>query len=199
MDGGAWWTAVHGVTKRHNWATKHNTRATRRASLVAQLVKNLHAVQETWVWSLGQEDPLEKEMTTHSSILAWEILQREEPSSPWGLKSQARLSDSTTPTTDNTKQATWTPRAVQIQFQMEVHCSTGSWRNPGGPSACLHMPVASLMCKTAIAVPGAHAEESAARREHCRGDSAPRSCSTWTLRTQRLVRSLTPCSQLGWN
>ena len=43
------------------------------ASLVAQLVKNLPAVQETWVQSLGQEDPLEKEMATHSSILARRI------------------------------------------------------------------------------------------------------------------------------
>ena len=42
------------------------------ASLVAQMVKNLHAFRETWGPSLGQEDPL-KEMTTHSSILAWEI------------------------------------------------------------------------------------------------------------------------------
>ena len=41
-----------------------------RASLVAQMVKNLSAVQETWVGSLGQEDPLEKRMLTHSSILA---------------------------------------------------------------------------------------------------------------------------------
>ena len=49
-----------------------------RASLVAQLVTNLPAVQETWVQSLGQEDPLEKEMATHSSILAWEILGTEE-------------------------------------------------------------------------------------------------------------------------
>ena len=40
------------------------------ASLVAQTVKNLPAIQETWVPSLGQEDPLEKEMATHSSILA---------------------------------------------------------------------------------------------------------------------------------
>ena len=44
-----------------------------RASLVSQSVKNLPAVQETWVQSLGWEDPLEKEMATHSSILAWEI------------------------------------------------------------------------------------------------------------------------------
>ena len=43
------------------------------ASLVAQMVKNLPAMQETWVQSLGQEDPLEKRMATHSSILAWRI------------------------------------------------------------------------------------------------------------------------------
>ena len=36
------------------------------------MVKNLHAIQETWVQSLGREDPLEKEMATHCSILAWE-------------------------------------------------------------------------------------------------------------------------------
>ena len=48
-------------------------------SLVTQLVKNLPAMQETWVRFLGQEDPLEKEMTTHSSVLAWEILWTEEP------------------------------------------------------------------------------------------------------------------------
>ena len=40
---------------------------------MAQLVKNLPAVQETWVQSLGREDPLEKEMATHSSFLAWRI------------------------------------------------------------------------------------------------------------------------------
>ena len=49
------------------------------ASLVAQSVKNLPAMQETWVRSLGWEDALEKEMATHSSILAWEILWTEEP------------------------------------------------------------------------------------------------------------------------
>ena len=43
------------------------------ASLVTQLVKNLTAMQETWVQSLGWEDPLEKGMATHSSILAWRI------------------------------------------------------------------------------------------------------------------------------
>ena len=49
------------------------------ASLVAQLVKNLSAMQETWVRSLGWEDPLEEGMVTHSSILAWRMLWTEEP------------------------------------------------------------------------------------------------------------------------
>ena len=49
------------------------------ASLVAQMVKNLPAMWETQVRSLGQEDPLEKGMTTHSSILAWRIPWTEEP------------------------------------------------------------------------------------------------------------------------
>ena len=51
-----------------------------RDSLVAQMVKNLPAMQETQVWSLGREDSLEKEMANHSTILAWEIAWTEEPS-----------------------------------------------------------------------------------------------------------------------
>ena len=47
--------------------------------VIAQLVKNLLAMQETWVRVLGREDPLEKEMATHSSILAWRIPWTEEP------------------------------------------------------------------------------------------------------------------------
>jgi len=50
-----------------------------RASLVAQMVKNLPSMQETWVPSLGWEYLLEKEMTTHSSIVAWIIPWTEEP------------------------------------------------------------------------------------------------------------------------
>ena len=56
-------------------------------NLVAQMIKNLPAMQETWVQSLGQEDPLEKGVATHSSILAWRIPWTEEPGGlPWGLK-----------------------------------------------------------------------------------------------------------------
>ena len=49
------------------------------AFLIAQLGKNLPAMQETWIHFLGQEDPLEKEMATHSSILAWRTSWTEEP------------------------------------------------------------------------------------------------------------------------
>ena len=49
------------------------------ASLMAQMVKNLSAMRETWIRSLDWEDPLEKEMAMHSSILAWRIPWTEEP------------------------------------------------------------------------------------------------------------------------
>ena len=52
------------------------------------MVKNLPAIQETWVQSLGQEDPLGKEMATHSSILAWRIPWTEEPSRLQSMGSQ---------------------------------------------------------------------------------------------------------------
>ena len=53
-----------------------------------QMVENLLAMQETQVGSLGQEDPLEKEMTTHSSILAWRIPWTEEPGELQSIESQ---------------------------------------------------------------------------------------------------------------
>ena len=61
---------------------------TSRASLVAQTVKNLSAMPETWVWWLGWEDPLEKEMATHSVILPGEIHGQKTLAgySPWGHK-----------------------------------------------------------------------------------------------------------------
>ena len=59
-----------GYTLQHSWA-----------SLVAQLVKKPPAMWETWVRSLGWEDPLEKEKATHFNILVWRI-----PYSPWGRK-----------------------------------------------------------------------------------------------------------------
>ena len=64
-----------------------------QASLVAETVKNLPAMWKTWVPSLGQEDPLEKKMATHSSILAWRIPWTEEPG---GLQSMGRKESDTT-------------------------------------------------------------------------------------------------------
>ena len=71
-------------------------------SLVAQRLKHLPGMQETRVWFLGWEDPLEKEMATHSSILAWRIPWTEEPGRflvHGGRKSQPWLSNYTTTTT----------------------------------------------------------------------------------------------------
>ena len=64
------------------------------ASLMAQMVKeSLSAMQEMWVWSLNQEDPLEKGIATHSSILAWRIPLTEEPG---GLQSRGHKESDTT-------------------------------------------------------------------------------------------------------
>ena len=52
---------------------------------MAQTVKNLPAMKEIWFQSLGQEDPLEKEMSTHSSVLAWRIPWTEEPGGPQSM------------------------------------------------------------------------------------------------------------------
>ena len=74
MDREAWCAAVHGVTKsRTNWVTELNWTGLLGPFLVAQTLRNLPAIQEIWVWSMGQADPLEKKMATHSSILAWRI------------------------------------------------------------------------------------------------------------------------------
>ena len=55
---------------------------------MAQIVKNLTVMQETWVSSLGQKDTLEKEMVTYASILVWSIQQTEEPSELQSMGSQ---------------------------------------------------------------------------------------------------------------
>ena len=83
-DGGAWWAAVSGVTQSWTRLKRLSSSSSSNdlyASLVAQRLKRLPAMRETWVQSLDREDPLEKEMATHSSILAWRI--------PWRRKWQA--------------------------------------------------------------------------------------------------------------
>ena len=73
------WNWEHVNTASLGLKKKNLSYKQRRASLVAQMVKNLPAVWETWIWSLGWEDPLEKEMATHSNIFAWRIPWTEEP------------------------------------------------------------------------------------------------------------------------
>ena len=74
----------------------------KRASLLSQMVKNPPAMQETKVWSLGQEFPLEKEMATHSSILAWRIPWTEESGRHQSMGSQRVAYDWTTNTQTHT-------------------------------------------------------------------------------------------------
>ena len=87
------------------------------------MVKNLPAMQETWVQSLGQEDPLEKGMATHSTILAWRIPWTEEPGRPQSMGSQE--SDTTQGLNDDNEQDMFlvisdqTPRILQQKLQNE--------------------------------------------------------------------------------
>ena len=89
-----------------------------KASLVAQTVKNLPAMQKTWVWSLGWEDLLEEGMVTHSSILVWRIpWQKSQVGySPWDLKE----SDMTEWLT-HTHTHTHTCVCVYIYVHMYIH------------------------------------------------------------------------------
>ena len=82
-------------------------------SLVSWLVKNPPPVQETWVWSLGWEDPLEESMATDSSILAWAIPWTEEPGGlqSMGLQSQTQLRD-------------WAQRIIKVIFICKVQSQT---------------------------------------------------------------------------
>ena len=87
-NGGAWLAAFYGVAQSRTRLKQLSSSSSSSASLVAQSVKNLPAVQETQVRSLGWEDPLEKEMATHSSILAWKISRTEEPGGLQSMGSQ---------------------------------------------------------------------------------------------------------------
>ena len=74
MERGAWQATVHGVTKSRTRLSDFTFfHSFTGAALVAQLVKNLPVMWDTWVQFLGWEDPLEKGMVIHSSILAWRI------------------------------------------------------------------------------------------------------------------------------
>ena len=86
------------------------------------MVKNLLAMQETQVGSLGQEDPLEKEMATHSSILAWRIPWTEEPGRLQSMMSLRVGHDFT---------FTFTFHFHALEKEMATHSSILAWRIPG--------------------------------------------------------------------
>ena len=83
-------TAPHPYKRPHSTIHTESQRVPNSAwaSLVAQMVKCLPAMRETWVQSLGQEYPLEKEMATHSITLAWKIPWTEEPGRLQSMGSQ---------------------------------------------------------------------------------------------------------------
>ena len=80
-DRGAWWPVIYGVARSQTRLKQLSSSSIQviRASLIAQLVKNLPAMQETRVRFLSPGDPLEKEMATHSRTLTWRIPWTEEP------------------------------------------------------------------------------------------------------------------------
>ena len=98
MDIGAWQATVHKVAQsrtRLKRLSSSSSSSNHEEGFPAGSDHNLPALQETWVQSLGREDPLKKEMATHSSILAWRITWIEEPGGlqSMGSQSQTRLSD----------------------------------------------------------------------------------------------------------
>ena len=105
------------------------------------VVKNLPAMQKTQVWSLGQEDRLEEEMATHSSILAWRIPWTEEPGGLQSMGSQKVGLDWTT----NTFKDRWTMIALWLTIQFSKKTSWGNglrnkwriwcWNHMSNPAA----------------------------------------------------------------
>ena len=98
------------------------------ASPVAQMVRNLPAVQETCIRSLNWEDPLEKEMATHSTILAWEILWTEEPGGLQSKDSQRAGHDWATNTVSLTALC---KSLLDVLKYYATHSSVLAWRIPG--------------------------------------------------------------------
>ena len=88
-DGGAWWAAIYGVAQSRTWLKRLSSSSSSTLFQVTQMVKSTPAMQETWVWYLGREDPLEEEMVTHSSILVWRIPWTEKPGRLQSLRPQS--------------------------------------------------------------------------------------------------------------
>ena len=94
------------------------------ASLMAQQVKNplaMQEAQETWVWSLSWEVPLEKSMAAHSSVLSWEILWTKEPSGPQSIASQRVGHDWAT---EHTHRAPWSSKKYRLEVTLIITLKT---------------------------------------------------------------------------
>ena len=116
-----------------SWLTKpprafsHWLMLRKNASLVAQRLKHLPGMWETWVQSLGREDPLEKEMATHSSTLAWRIPWREEPGRLQSMGSQRVGHDWVASLTSLTyvKKRVWNSGRAISQEKKKIKCESG--------------------------------------------------------------------------
>ena len=91
--------------------------------MVAQMIKNLPVLQETWVRSLGQEDLLEKVMATHSTILAWRI--------PWTEESSGLQSHGVAKSWTQLSNFTFTFHFNVLEKEMATHSSVLAWRITG--------------------------------------------------------------------
>ena len=116
------------------------------ASLMAQRVKQLPAIKETWVRSLGWEDPLEKEMATHSSVLAWRIPRTEKPGSleSVGSQSRTRLSDFTHLLILKDRGSA-IKNLPAVQAMLETQVGTLGWKDPPEEEMVTHS--SNLACK----------------------------------------------------
>ena len=114
---------------------KWNCYLTFWASLVAQTVKNLPVMLETQVWSLGWEGPLEKGMTTHSSLLAWRIPWTEQPSGLQRVRHNGVTNTSGSGVKnppDNVGNLGLIPwvKKIPVEKEMASHCSILAWESP---------------------------------------------------------------------
>ena len=135
MERGAWRATVHGVAKGRTWVSG----SAQHSNFIVRLPRWLSGKEPTcqcgWVGSLGWEDPLEKEMATHSSILAWEISWQRSLAGycPCGCKSWMWLSDWTTTTNLNISQerSIWMNGRAKFQSRISWDGSvTCPWRYP---------------------------------------------------------------------
>ena len=126
------------------------------ASLVAQMVKNLPAMQETWAGSLGQEDSLEKGMATHSSVLAWRIPWTGKPGVLQSMGSQRVGHDLATNTFIFTRNRQHCSRCggqlepgCRLLSHLSTHQLTGQWHDSSAPlpsySGMARVPLPFLM------------------------------------------------------